>query len=168
MFSGSAVRFLSPPNSLVSFFDASLPGTLPVSTFNPKRHILTSLVRQESSRPFVPRQVLNKRCVEAAVMTALALDCRINRKSLFDRKHYFYADLPVSFWSKTSFPRFIFRGSFHLFAGLINKEHELGRVWQPNGVGLRFRRALLWELSSSSEHSGDPLKWKKNKEKTID
>uniref|UniRef100_A0A8D1JTZ4 Cytochrome c oxidase assembly factor PET112 homolog n=1 Tax=Sus scrofa TaxID=9823 RepID=A0A8D1JTZ4_PIG len=41
-------------------------------------------------------QVLNRRCVEAAVMTGLALGCRINRKSLFDRKHYFYADLPVS------------------------------------------------------------------------
>uniref|UniRef100_H3A5H3 Glutamyl-tRNA(Gln) amidotransferase subunit B, mitochondrial n=1 Tax=Latimeria chalumnae TaxID=7897 RepID=H3A5H3_LATCH len=68
LFSGSQVQFLAPPNSLVSFFDASLPGTLPV---------------------------LNRRCVEAAVMTALALNCTINKKSLFDRKHYFYADLPV-------------------------------------------------------------------------
>lgn len=41
-------------------------------------------------------QVLNRRCVEAAVMTGLALNCTINRKSEFDRKHYFYADLPVS------------------------------------------------------------------------
>lgn len=41
-------------------------------------------------------KVLNRRCVEAAVMTGLALNCHINRKSLFDRKHYFYADLPVS------------------------------------------------------------------------
>ncbi|KAM3623689.1 uncharacterized protein V6R79_014450 [Siganus canaliculatus] len=70
LFSGSSVRFLAPPNSLVSFFDASLPGTLPV---------------------------LNKRCVEAAVMTGLALDCSINKKSLFDRKHYFYADLPAGY-----------------------------------------------------------------------
>ncbi|KAI1887442.1 hypothetical protein AGOR_G00190340 [Albula goreensis] len=67
LFSGSQVGFSAPPNSQVSFFDASLPGTLPV---------------------------LNRRCVEAAVMTGLALDCTINRKSLFDRKHYFYADLP--------------------------------------------------------------------------
>ncbi|KAF4011945.1 hypothetical protein G4228_003013 [Cervus hanglu yarkandensis] len=70
LFSGSQVHFAAPPNSLVSFFDASLPGTLPV---------------------------LNRRCVEAAVMTGLALDCHINRKSLFDRKHYFYADLPAGY-----------------------------------------------------------------------
>lgn len=70
LFSGSSVRFSAPPNSLVSFLDASLPGTLPV---------------------------LNRRCVEAAVMTGLALNCTINSKSLFDRKHYFYADLPAGY-----------------------------------------------------------------------
>ncbi|XP_016066695.1 PREDICTED: glutamyl-tRNA(Gln) amidotransferase subunit B, mitochondrial [Miniopterus natalensis] len=70
LFSGSQVLFAAPPNSLVSFFDASLPGTLPV---------------------------LNRRCVEAAVMTGLALNCHINKKSLFDRKHYFYADLPAGY-----------------------------------------------------------------------
>ncbi|XP_061737221.1 glutamyl-tRNA(Gln) amidotransferase subunit B, mitochondrial isoform X2 [Nerophis ophidion] len=70
LFSSSGVHFMSPPNSLVSFLDASLPGTLPV---------------------------LNRRCVEAAVMTGLALNCSINRKSLFDRKHYFYADLPAGY-----------------------------------------------------------------------
>ncbi|MBN3301149.1 GATB amidotransferase, partial [Amia calva] len=70
LFSSSQVRFSSPPNSLVSFFDASLPGTLPV---------------------------LNRRCVEAAVMTGLALNCTINKKSFFDRKHYFYADLPAGY-----------------------------------------------------------------------
>uniref|UniRef100_A0A8C6P2L3 Glutamyl-tRNA(Gln) amidotransferase subunit B, mitochondrial n=1 Tax=Nothobranchius furzeri TaxID=105023 RepID=A0A8C6P2L3_NOTFU len=70
LFSGSPVCFSAPPNSQVSFFDASLPGTLPV---------------------------LNRRCVEAAVMTGLALNCTINKKSLFDRKHYFYADLPAGY-----------------------------------------------------------------------
>ncbi|XP_060720164.1 glutamyl-tRNA(Gln) amidotransferase subunit B, mitochondrial [Tachysurus vachellii] len=70
LFSSSRVGFSAPPNSHVSFFDASLPGTLPV---------------------------LNRRCVEAAVMTGLALKCKINTKSLFDRKHYFYADLPAGY-----------------------------------------------------------------------
>ena len=41
-------------------------------------------------------QVLNRKCVEAGVKTALALGCSVNRVSKFDRKHYFYADLPVS------------------------------------------------------------------------
>ncbi|XP_069832992.1 glutamyl-tRNA(Gln) amidotransferase subunit B, mitochondrial isoform X2 [Dendropsophus ebraccatus] len=40
---------------------------------------------------------INRRCVEAAVMTGLALNCTINKKSLFDRKHYFYADLPAGY-----------------------------------------------------------------------
>ncbi|XP_027872035.1 glutamyl-tRNA(Gln) amidotransferase subunit B, mitochondrial isoform X1 [Xiphophorus couchianus] len=70
LFSGSSVQFSAPPNSSVSFFDASLPGTLPV---------------------------LNRRCVEAAVMTGLVLNCTINKKSVFDRKHYFYADLPAGY-----------------------------------------------------------------------
>ncbi|XP_068125761.1 glutamyl-tRNA(Gln) amidotransferase subunit B, mitochondrial-like [Hyperolius riggenbachi] len=70
LFSSSEVKFAAAPNSTVSFFDASLPGTLPV---------------------------LNKRCIEAAVMTGLALNCKINKKSLFDRKHYFYADLPAGY-----------------------------------------------------------------------
>nr|XP_020636986.1 glutamyl-tRNA(Gln) amidotransferase subunit B, mitochondrial [Pogona vitticeps] len=70
LFSGSQVQFAAAPNSSVSFFDASLPGTLPV---------------------------LNRRCVEAAVATSIALNCTINKKSLFDRKHYFYADLPAGY-----------------------------------------------------------------------
>lgn len=39
--------------------------------------------------------MINKKCVEAGVLTALALSCKLNEVSLFDRKHYFYADLPV-------------------------------------------------------------------------
>lgn len=40
-------------------------------------------------------QVLNQSCVEMAVATALALNCQVNHRSSFDRKHYFYADMPV-------------------------------------------------------------------------
>ncbi|KAF2899817.1 hypothetical protein ILUMI_06365 [Ignelater luminosus] len=70
LFSGSSTDFASPVNANVSLFDSAIPGTLPV---------------------------LNKRCVEAGVLTALALNCRINPVSMFDRKHYFYADLPAGY-----------------------------------------------------------------------
>ncbi|GJQ82714.1 hypothetical protein Trydic_g19724 [Trypoxylus dichotomus] len=70
LFSGSSTEFNSPVNTNVSLFDSAIPGTLPV---------------------------LNKRCVEAGVRTALALNCRINPVSYFDRKHYFYADLPAGY-----------------------------------------------------------------------
>lgn len=70
LFSASPYNFGAPPNSQVSPFDASVPGTLPV---------------------------LNRRCVEAAVLTALALNCKVNAVSHFDRKHYFYADMPAGY-----------------------------------------------------------------------
>ena len=57
-------------NENVSPFDAGIPGTLPV---------------------------LNRECVRAGVLTAKALNCRLNRRSTFDRKHYFYADLPSGY-----------------------------------------------------------------------
>lgn len=41
--------------------------------------------------------MLNEKCVEAGVKTALALSCDINAVSMFDRKHYFYADLPSGY-----------------------------------------------------------------------
>jgi len=46
-------------------------------------------------------KVVNQRCVEAGVQTALALHCHINMESEFDRKHYFYADLPVCLKNNT-------------------------------------------------------------------
>lgn len=70
LFSGAATEFSAPVNTNVSLFDAAIPGTLPV---------------------------LNRRCIEAGVLTALALSCKLNPVSLFDRKHYFYADLPAGY-----------------------------------------------------------------------
>lgn len=70
LFSRSSTSVSSPINNNVSFFDSAIPGSLPV---------------------------LNKRCVEAGILTALALNCRVNPVSLFDRKHYFYADLPAGY-----------------------------------------------------------------------
>lgn len=70
LFSGSSTLFGSEPNSNVSFIDAGLPGVLP--------------------RP-------NKFCIEQAIKTGLALNGEINLVSYFDRKHYFYPDLPFGY-----------------------------------------------------------------------
>ena len=70
LFSASGTSYGANTNSQVSYFDAALPGTLPV---------------------------INKRCVEAGVLTAASLGSRINEISLFDRKHYFYADMPAGY-----------------------------------------------------------------------
>ncbi|KAK2581294.1 hypothetical protein KPH14_008079 [Odynerus spinipes] len=70
MFSAASTKFEKPVNSCVSFFDCATPGTMPV---------------------------LNRKCVEAGVTTALALSCSLNEISIFERKHYFYADLPAGY-----------------------------------------------------------------------
>jgi aspartyl-tRNA(Asn)/glutamyl-tRNA(Gln) amidotransferase subunit B len=70
LFSGASTAFGAEPNSQVSFVDAAFPGMLPV---------------------------LNGECVAQAVRTGLGLNARINRVSRFDRKNYFYADLPSGY-----------------------------------------------------------------------
>lgn len=93
LFSGASCDGLHKlANSCVSHFDASVPGTLPVSTTT------ESFVELSSQHYlFSSAQRLNKRCVEAGVKTALALNCDINTISMFDRKHYFYADSPAGY-----------------------------------------------------------------------
>jgi aspartyl-tRNA(Asn)/glutamyl-tRNA(Gln) amidotransferase subunit B len=70
LFSGAATDFGAEPNSQVSFIDAGFPGMLPV---------------------------LNRECVAQAVRTGLGLNATINLVSRFDRKNYFYADLPQGY-----------------------------------------------------------------------
>jgi aspartyl-tRNA(Asn)/glutamyl-tRNA(Gln) amidotransferase subunit B len=70
LFSGSSTRFGASPNSQVSFIDAAFPGMLPV---------------------------LNGFCVAQAVKTGLALNAEIHPESVFDRKNYFYPDLPSGY-----------------------------------------------------------------------
>ena len=70
LFSGAAVGFGAGPNQQVSLVDAAMPGMLPV---------------------------LNGFCVEQAVKTGLGLKAQINLKSRFDRKNYFYPDLPQGY-----------------------------------------------------------------------
>ena len=70
LFSGAAVGFGAGPNAQVSLVDAAMPGMLPV---------------------------INRHCVEQAVKTGLGLKAQINLKSRFDRKNYFYPDLPQGY-----------------------------------------------------------------------
>ena len=70
LFSGASTAFGAEPNSQVSLVDAAMPGMLPVP---------------------------NGECVKQAVRTGLAIDAEINRWSRFDRKNYFYADLPQGY-----------------------------------------------------------------------
>jgi len=70
LFSGAATEFGADPNSQVSFVDAAFPGMLPV---------------------------INGFCVEQAVKTGLGINAQINYRSVFDRKNYFYADLPAGY-----------------------------------------------------------------------
>src|ERR1700741_4782904 len=70
LFSGASTEFGGEPNSHVSLVDAAMPGMLPV---------------------------VNEECVKQAVRTGLGLKARINLKSVFDRKNYFYPDLPQGY-----------------------------------------------------------------------
>ncbi|HUL05735.1 MAG TPA: Asp-tRNA(Asn)/Glu-tRNA(Gln) amidotransferase subunit GatB [Candidatus Acidoferrum sp.] len=70
LFSGAATAFGAEPNTQVSLVDAAMPGMLPV---------------------------INELCVEQAVKTGLGLNAQINLRSVFDRKNYFYADLPAGY-----------------------------------------------------------------------
>jgi aspartyl-tRNA(Asn)/glutamyl-tRNA(Gln) amidotransferase subunit B len=70
LFSGASTEFGAEPNAQVSFVDAGMPGMLPV---------------------------INRKCVEQAVRTGLGLKAQINNRSVFDRKNYFYPDLPQGY-----------------------------------------------------------------------
>lgn len=70
LFSGSSARFGAGPNQHVSLVDAAMPGMLPV---------------------------INEECVRQAVRTGLGINAEINLTSIFDRKNYFYADLPQGY-----------------------------------------------------------------------
>src|SRR5712692_9663262 len=70
LFSGAPTAFGADPNTQVSLVDAAMPGMLPV---------------------------INERCVEQAVRTGLGLNAKINLRSVFDRKNYFFPDLPAGY-----------------------------------------------------------------------
>src|SRR5689334_10014114 len=70
LFSGAPTTFGADPNTQVSLVDAAMPGMLPV---------------------------INEHCIEQAVRTGLGLNAKINLRSVFDRKNYFFPDLPAGY-----------------------------------------------------------------------
>jgi aspartyl-tRNA(Asn)/glutamyl-tRNA(Gln) amidotransferase subunit B len=87
LFSGAASEFGAEPNTQVSTVDAAFPGMLPV---------------------------INRVCVEQAVKTGLGLNAQVNLHSVFDRKNYFYADLPAGYQISQYLQPVIGKGSLTL------------------------------------------------------
>ncbi|KAJ3724517.1 Glutamyl-tRNA amidotransferase B subunit [Lentinula raphanica] len=86
LFSRSSTSLLNDlPNTRFNTFDAAFPGTLPR---------------------------LNRKCLDLALRAALALDCTVNKRSSFDRKHYFYSDQPAGYQVTQHYSPFAVNGRF--------------------------------------------------------
>ncbi|PXA74276.1 Asp-tRNA(Asn)/Glu-tRNA(Gln) amidotransferase GatCAB subunit B [Caulobacter sp. D4A] len=117
LFSGAAVGFGAGPNEQVSLVDAAMPGMLPV---------------------------LNGFCVEQAVKTGLGLKAQINLKSRFDRKNYFYPDLPQGY-QISQFDQPI------VGEGVVVVERDDGTTFD-----VRIERLHLEQDAGKSLHDQDP------------
>ena len=94
LFSGASTKFGSEPNANVSLVDAAMPGMLPVP---------------------------NRECIRQAVRTGMAIDAQINPWSRFDRKNYFYADLPQGYQISQLYHPLVGEGSL-----LIDADEKAG------------------------------------------
>ncbi len=117
LFSGASTEFGAEPNSNVAFVDAAMPGMLPV---------------------------INEFCVEQAVRTGLGLKAQINLNSAFDRKNYFYPDLPQGYQIS------------QLYHPIVGEGEVI--VWLGEGVARRVRieRIHLEQDAGKSIHDMDP------------
>jgi aspartyl-tRNA(Asn)/glutamyl-tRNA(Gln) amidotransferase subunit B len=98
LFSGAATAFGAEPNTQVSLIDAAMPGMLPVP---------------------------NRDCIRQAVRTGMALEAKINRVSRFDRKNYFYADLPQGYQISQLFHPLVGEGEVEIL--LDEKDETSGK-----------------------------------------
>ncbi len=116
LFSSSPNQFGSEPNENVNFIDSGMPGMLPVMNFA---------------------------CIEMAIKTGYALNFNINKYSVFERKNYFYPDLPQGYQiSQFEFPI--------LTEGFINIDND------GNQKKIRIERAHLEQDAGKSIHDIDP------------
>jgi aspartyl-tRNA(Asn)/glutamyl-tRNA(Gln) amidotransferase subunit B len=117
LFSGASTQFGNEPNSNVSFVDAAMPGMLPV---------------------------INEFCVEQAVRTGLGLKAEINLKSAFDRKNYFYPDLPQGYQISQLYHPIVGEGEI-----LVDMEPGVARK-------VRVERIHMEQDAGKSVHDMDP------------
>jgi len=117
LFSGASTKFGAAPNSNVAFVDAAMPGMLPV---------------------------INEYCIEQAVRTGLALKAEINLNSAFDRKNYFYPDLPQGYQISQL---------YHPIVGEGEVLVELGNGLARN---VRIERIHMEQDAGKSIHDMDP------------
>ncbi len=117
LFSGASTRFGAEPNSNVSFIDAAMPGMLPV---------------------------INEFCIEQAVRTGLGLKAQINLKSAFDRKNYFYPDLPQGYQISQLYHPIVGEGEV-----LVDMEPGIARM-------VRIERIHMEQDAGKSIHDMDP------------
>ena len=117
LFSGASTEFGAEPNSNVSFVDAAMPGMLPV---------------------------INEFCVEQAVRTGLGLKAQINLKSAFDRKNYFYPDLPQGYQISQLYHPIVGEGEI-----IVDMEPGIARK-------VRIERIHMEQDAGKSIHDMDP------------
>lgn len=103
LFSGAATAFGAEPNTQVSLVDAAMPGMLPVP---------------------------NRECIRQAVRTGLAIEAQINRWSRFDRKNYFYADLPQGYQISQLYHPLVGEGALTIEAD------EKAGIPEPKRIGI--------------------------------
>ena len=116
LFSTSSTKFGSEPNTQVSLVDAAFPGMLPV---------------------------INEHCIKQAIKTGIGLKAKINKRSIFDRKNYFYADLPQGYQISQYKNPIVGEGSVTLD--------------MPNGEkNIRIERLHLEQDAGKSIHDIDP------------
>jgi aspartyl-tRNA(Asn)/glutamyl-tRNA(Gln) amidotransferase subunit B len=108
LFSGAATAFGAEPNSQVSLIDAAMPGMLPVP---------------------------NRECIRQAVRTGMAIDAQINKWSRFDRKNYFYADLPQGYQISQLYHPLVGEGSIEIEDGETVKTIGVERIHVEQDAG---------------------------------
>ncbi len=117
LFSGASTSFGSEPNSNVAFVDAAMPGMLPV---------------------------INEYCVEQAVRTGLGLNAQINLTSAFDRKNYFYPDLPQGYQIS------------QLYHPIVGEGEVLVELGDGTARLVRVERIHMEQDAGKSIHDMDP------------